>query len=34
MNCHHWKQVISVPFRFQCFSLGDLCRSSRHTGFF
>lgn len=22
------------PLKFQCFSLGDLCRSSRHTGFF
>nr|DAJ33291.1 MAG TPA: hypothetical protein [Herelleviridae sp.]DAZ51040.1 MAG TPA: hypothetical protein [Caudoviricetes sp.] len=26
-------EVAFSPLKFQCFSLGDLCRSSRHTGF-
>lgn len=33
MNCNHWN-LFSCFVRFQCFSLGDLCRSSRHTGLF
>ena len=27
-------EVAFSPLKFQCFSLGGLCRSSRHTGFF
>ena len=33
MNCNSL-EFFSYFVRFQCFSLGDLCRSSRHTGFF
>nr|DAS89898.1 MAG TPA: hypothetical protein [Caudoviricetes sp.] len=33
MNCNHWNFFFYFV-RFQCFSLGDLCRSSRRTGLF
>nr|DAM66091.1 MAG TPA: hypothetical protein [Caudoviricetes sp.] len=33
MNCNHWNLFLLL-LRLQCFSLGDLCRSSRHTGLF